>query len=78
MTKDDLQNEFRVGCWDARYDDDGFHLQHDGMEEEATIDYEDLYDLMKMCSLLDLRELTENSKLSYREQFDRMVRDLEA
>lgn len=78
MEPENLQSEFRVGCWDARYEDDWFYLQHDDSEEELKLELEDLHDLEQLCHLLDLRELASNNPEDYEERFETMARELEA
>lgn len=72
------QDEFRVGCFDAVYKGDVVEIQHDSMDEPLEVDFQEIHDLDDVVALLHLRSKVENNVEDAQEQFDNLVRNLEA
>lgn len=74
----DVQQEFRVGCWNGKFKDDTVALRHDSMGEQAEVDLQEIHDLDDLVSLLILRSKVEHGNGEDLERLRNLIYNLEA
>lgn len=69
---------YRVGCWDGSVEDGTATITHDSIEDEITVDVEELHDISNLIQVLLNKDSIERGTGGDVEQFEKLVRDLEA
>lgn len=79
------QEKYRVGCWDGEVENGEAVITHDSMMEELVMDVQELHDCMDLCSVLLMKDqilqggdVSKEKLEEYVEEFEQLVRDLEA
>jgi len=73
-----MERDYRVGCFDATFEQETVQIQHDSMDEPLKLDYEEIHDLYDILSLLQLRHKVDNDIEGAEGQLKMLKENLEA